>query len=243
VVELFLDLHGHSILKNSFIYGPADEFSVKFRRIPSHTLVRSLPYHLLQNSKYFRLASCKFRTEKENIETARVFFQLKEDILSFTCENSLGLYHSQSQTCQMLHTDWQAFGQSILRSMQDAFNSRDISLCQTSPGQQSKPHPRKQSLSVKAKLSGDVDKRMGMECVQLKAGTSKHTKDEKIMLRLPTANKSTAPAEQLDPMDGAFAFSQQINREDDFLQPKQFSYQEKHSESRDGRLLNMRRKS
>ena len=31
-VELFLDLHGHSILKNSFIYGPAEEYSAKFRR-------------------------------------------------------------------------------------------------------------------------------------------------------------------------------------------------------------------
>lgn len=30
-VELFLDLHGHSVLKNSFIYGPSESDSSKFK--------------------------------------------------------------------------------------------------------------------------------------------------------------------------------------------------------------------
>jgi hypothetical protein len=29
-VELFLDLHGHSILKNSFLYGPEESLSSPF---------------------------------------------------------------------------------------------------------------------------------------------------------------------------------------------------------------------
>jgi hypothetical protein len=74
------------------------------------------------------LASCKFKTEKDKIETARIFFQLKEEILTYTCENSLGLYHSQSQTFQMLSGDWQSFGQALVHSMVDAFSSRDLSI-------------------------------------------------------------------------------------------------------------------
>jgi hypothetical protein len=42
----------------------------------------------------------------------------------------------------------------------------------------------------------------------------KATKFGKAVLRLPTANKSTAPAEQIDPMDSNYSYSQQISRED-----------------------------
>ena len=48
-------------------------------------LVNRLPFTLFQSSKYFRLDSCKFKAEATLIETARVFFQMKEEILSLTC--------------------------------------------------------------------------------------------------------------------------------------------------------------
>jgi hypothetical protein len=82
--------------------------------------VRALPLHLDQNSKYFRLASCKFRTDASSIETARVYFQMREQILSLTCENSLGLYCHKGFTLQMLAGDWQTFGRTLLHSIREA---------------------------------------------------------------------------------------------------------------------------
>jgi hypothetical protein len=90
--------------------------------------VKNLAYHLFHNSKYFRIGSCRFKTPKEGTETARLYFQRQENILSFTCENSLGLYHTQSQTQQMLSSDWQDFGQALLHSMKDTFGSRELPL-------------------------------------------------------------------------------------------------------------------
>jgi hypothetical protein len=74
------------------------------------------------------LNSCKVKTEKDKIETARIFFQLKEEILTYTCENSLGLYYGQSQTFQMLSEDWQSFGKALMHSMADAFSSKDVAV-------------------------------------------------------------------------------------------------------------------
>ena len=79
-------------------------------------LVKSLPFNLWNASKYFKFSSCKFKFEKELHETARVYFQIKEDLLSFTCENSLGLYYDQKQTYQMCEKDYKLFGSSIIES-------------------------------------------------------------------------------------------------------------------------------
>jgi hypothetical protein len=115
--------------------------------------VKSLPYYLFHKSKYFRLASCKFKTDNENVETARVYFQAREEILTFTCESSLGLYHSQGQTFQMLAGDWQLFGQQILHSMRDAFSKKDVPiLFEVKPKQ--KPSPK--TLSIKSNLSSEI---------------------------------------------------------------------------------------
>lgn len=61
-------------------------------------LVRSLAFNLWHSSKYFQFSSCKFRFEKDLTETARVFFQLKENILTYTSETSLGLYKKSGKS-------------------------------------------------------------------------------------------------------------------------------------------------
>jgi hypothetical protein len=64
-ILLFLDLHGHSILKNSFIYGPnLDEFMTHPCNY-KYNLVRFLALTLWHNSKYFKFTSCKFDFCKE----------------------------------------------------------------------------------------------------------------------------------------------------------------------------------
>ena len=103
---LMLDLHGHSILKNSFIYGPIESL---FAKNP----LRNLAFNLWHSSKYFRLSSCKFKFQKDLSETARVYFQLKDSILTYTCEISLGLYFQNGKTIQFTDTDYKAFGASI----------------------------------------------------------------------------------------------------------------------------------
>ncbi len=40
-------------------------------------LVKKLPTYLWHKSKYFRMASCKFKDEKTKIQTARIYFQQK----------------------------------------------------------------------------------------------------------------------------------------------------------------------
>jgi hypothetical protein len=46
-----------------------------------------------------------------------MYFQMKESILSFTCENSLGLYGTSQQTFQMTKEDWQKFGVGIVEAI------------------------------------------------------------------------------------------------------------------------------
>ena len=77
-------------------------------------VVRKLPQQLPHCSKYFNLNSCKLKTPSDKMETARGHFQLHENILAHTCENSLGLYQYERKTYQMLAGDWQNFGRSLL---------------------------------------------------------------------------------------------------------------------------------
>ena len=98
--------------------------------------MKNLAYHLFHNSKYFRLASCRFSNDQLKANTARLYFQQQEQTLSFTCENSLGLYFSNNQTVQMQASDWQNFGASIIHSMLDIY-SQPVQEDQNSPSNRS----------------------------------------------------------------------------------------------------------
>lgn len=73
-----------------------------------------LPEELAKHSAYFKLSSCRFRGEPEGKlkETARGYFQEKENLLALTIENSLGLYCKASDrlTYPMETADWERFG-------------------------------------------------------------------------------------------------------------------------------------
>lgn len=180
--------------------------------------MKNLPYHLFHSSKYFRLASCKFKSEKDNLETARLYFQQKENILTYTCENSLGLYYHQWQTFQMRAEDWQAFGQSVLLAMRDCFSAREVPI----------PAPPRKSNKPKLTLE-----------------TSSRKKEDKPQLKLPSYAQ---PREQecfspLLPPKNSVSFSQQIDRQDDSLPLKQNSYQDRPQPALDRPAFKIRRKS
>jgi hypothetical protein len=76
---------------------------------------------LAQSSKYFSRLSSKYRNERNKIETARVYFQMEEDLFSLTCENSLGLFTENYQSFQQTSRDWQAFGSHLLMAIRSTF--------------------------------------------------------------------------------------------------------------------------
>lgn len=81
---MYLDLHGHSILRNSFIYGPVETLFTKNPCNHWSYVVRNLAFSLWNASRFFQFSSCKFRFQKDLAETARVHFQFKLNILTYT---------------------------------------------------------------------------------------------------------------------------------------------------------------
>ena len=91
-------------------------------RQPTYTtfyIVRNLAFNLWHSSKYFQFSSCKFRFQKDLTETARVYFQLKESILTYTSETSLGLYRKSNKTEQMLESDFISLGGAIVSAISE----------------------------------------------------------------------------------------------------------------------------
>lgn len=103
------------------------------------------------------------------MQTARAFFQFQEQILSLTCENSLGLYYTQNQTFQMLTSDWQSFGQAILHSMKETSTGRET--------------PMKTEAKKSVNVSQQVQKKIYQKEPQ-KYSVPKTTKNEKVYLKL-----------------------------------------------------------
>lgn len=68
-VDLYLDLHGHSILPGCFFYGPDPQFSTKslFKKIAKE----------LRHSKYFSSQHCMMGSDSSKAETSRIYFQFQ----------------------------------------------------------------------------------------------------------------------------------------------------------------------
>lgn len=83
-IEIFCDLHGHSIKRNSFFYccGGKNGLTNVFRS-------RMIPKILSRKSKFFSFSDCRFRITEDKISTARVsaFNEFKIQN-SFTLETS-----------------------------------------------------------------------------------------------------------------------------------------------------------
>jgi cytosolic carboxypeptidase protein 2/3 len=88
-VDMFLDLHGHSILPGCFMYGPDPVFA------PKTALGRMV--REMSKSQYFMRGHCVQGVDRAKAETSRIYFQAQEGVFALTCENSLGLYCKNGQ--------------------------------------------------------------------------------------------------------------------------------------------------
>jgi hypothetical protein len=84
----FIDMHGHSKKKSSFMYGP---------RYPLHNKryfkMRVLPKLMSEKCEMFRYYSCKFRNEKSKQKAARLVIWKEYNLMnSFTLETSFHGY-------------------------------------------------------------------------------------------------------------------------------------------------------
>jgi hypothetical protein len=85
---LFLDLHGHSIKKNAFMYGP--DYALQDA---NYDLCRQLPRLLAALTPYFRYYSCTFRIPDAKASTARAVLNRLHNVpFAYTLETSNGCY-------------------------------------------------------------------------------------------------------------------------------------------------------
>jgi hypothetical protein len=88
-LNLFIDLHGHSVKKNVFMYGP--EFNIQH---PNYYLAKELPKILSTLTPCFRFYSCIFRISSEKSTTARATLNRFLNIpFTYTMESSNGFYY------------------------------------------------------------------------------------------------------------------------------------------------------
>ncbi len=86
---MFVDLHGHSVKKNVFAYGP--EYPIFDN---NYYKCRILPKLLADKSEMFRYFSCIFKISPGKKSTARaVIFNNCNIVNCFTIEASNGSYH------------------------------------------------------------------------------------------------------------------------------------------------------
>jgi hypothetical protein len=89
----FIDLHGHSLKKNVFLYGP--EFPVYDT---NYMKSRMLAKMLAERTAMFRYYGCMFRVSEHKRSTARGVFSEEDDLWNcFTLESSnYGFFDEQS---------------------------------------------------------------------------------------------------------------------------------------------------
>lgn len=86
---MFLDIHGHSVKKNVFMYGPEYNIMDSY-----YYESRILPRMLSKRTPMFRYYSCVFKIEEAKKTTARAIFNKLFDIpMCFTIEASNGSYY------------------------------------------------------------------------------------------------------------------------------------------------------
>lgn len=87
-VVMSLDMHGHSMKRNSFIYGCASK-SQDIEDKRKSLFVRLIPYLLAERNPLFSFEDCRFRLEKSKESTQRVVVHKAFEVLnSYTIEAS-----------------------------------------------------------------------------------------------------------------------------------------------------------
>ncbi|CAD8070828.1 unnamed protein product [Paramecium sonneborni] len=111
----FIDLHGHSVKKNVFLYGP--EFPLWNY---NYYKCRILAKLLGQKTEMFRYYSSIFRISQQKKSTARgVFVDLYDIVNCFTIESSNGSYYNSTQTFEFTCKHWIQMGWIIGEALTD----------------------------------------------------------------------------------------------------------------------------
>ncbi len=122
---LYVDFHGHSMRKNTFLYGPYYNIAhAQFLRC------RLLPKLIQKVEPSFRYYSCSFSIAEYKKSTARAVMLNQMKIPYFyTIESSNGLYYDpiQLKTVQFNQFLWQKMGKSIGKAIAD-FNEMMLEL-------------------------------------------------------------------------------------------------------------------
>ena len=119
-VFMFIDIHGHSKKKGSFMYGPY---------FPLHTNtyenIRLLPKLISEKSPIFRFYSCRFKSEKHLRQSARLVMSQELGInYTYTMENSLfGYIDSERQTHSFKTEDFKELAKILVKSIHKFSNS------------------------------------------------------------------------------------------------------------------------
>ncbi|KAL4450839.1 hypothetical protein ABPG74_011681 [Tetrahymena malaccensis] len=119
----FFDLHGHSVRKNCFIYGPyfakneLNYYKSKF-----------IPYLFSLRSNTFRYKSCKFTNQNYKKETARLVFHKQFGVFnSFTLEASFGLKDTNNLCDQTFEIkDYMQIGRDLVHTLSDYIEKMEI---------------------------------------------------------------------------------------------------------------------
>jgi cytosolic carboxypeptidase protein 2/3 len=113
-VFMFIDIHGHSKKKGSFMYGP-------YFPLHSNTYfnIRLLPKILSEKSPIFRYYSCKFKTEKSMRQSARLVMSQNLGIkYTYTMENSLfGFIDAERNSHAFKYEDFKELGKKLVESI------------------------------------------------------------------------------------------------------------------------------
>ena len=114
-IMAYIDLHGHSRQKNTFIYGPY---------YPLHDTrywkMRLIPKIMSKKSEIFRFYACKFKIEKSKLSTARLALWKEFKIMNcFTCESSFYGFFTESTRETIVFTKeyWNDLGKILIESL------------------------------------------------------------------------------------------------------------------------------
>jgi hypothetical protein len=110
-VLMYLDLHGHSARKNTFLFGP--DYSLSH---PEYLRSRLLARLIEKANPCFRFYSCSFNISQRKKATARavMLHQLKVPY-SYTVESSIGLYYQPQvmRTVPFSLGEWGRMGEDV----------------------------------------------------------------------------------------------------------------------------------
>lgn len=118
----YIDLHGHSRKKCSFIYGPHYPLHVD-----RYVRVRMLSKLLSDLTPMFRYAACKFRQQPSKVNTARLVLSREFDVMNcLTLENSFyGFIDGERKTIEYCSVLYEGVGQCLCYGLSEYLRLMD----------------------------------------------------------------------------------------------------------------------